>query len=128
MAQPAGTTLYEWIGGEAAIRRIVEAFYPKVTADPKIGHLFPEDITPVMEKQFMFLTQLFGGPRLYTEAYGHPMMRARHLKFEIDVERAEAWLACMKAALEETGLEPEKQAAVLERLKGPAYHFVNTVR
>jgi hemoglobin len=119
-------TLYEAIGGAETIRKIVEAFYPKVQADPLIGPLFPEDIKPVMEKQFMFLSQFFGGPSLYSDAYGHPMMRARHLPFPITQERAEAWLACMKRALAETDLDPELQDAVLERLKGPAYHFINT--
>ncbi|MFB0841659.1 globin domain-containing protein [Paenibacillus oleatilyticus] len=119
-------TFYEAIGGEAGIRSIVEAFYPKVQAHPLLGPLFPEDITPVMEKQYLFLTQFFGGPPLYSGQYGHPMMRARHLPFPITPERADAWLGCMAEALEETGMERELRLAVLERLKGPAYHFVNS--
>lgn len=119
-------SMYEWIGGEETIQRIVEAFYPKVQANPIIGPLFPEDITPVMEKQTMFLTQFFGGPPLYSNEYGHPMMRARHMPFEITLERANAWLGCMEEALAQIGLEEEKQVAILERLKAPAYHFVNS--
>ncbi|CAG5076712.1 Hemoglobin [Thermobacillus xylanilyticus] len=120
-------TLYDAIGGAPVLRRIVETFYPKVQAHPLLGPLFPEDIRPVMEKQFMFLSQFFGGPPLYSEAYGHPMMRARHLPFPITRERADAWLDCMRRALEEVGLAPELRAMMLERLSGPAYHFVNTV-
>lgn len=108
------------------IRRIVEAFYPKVRAHPLLGPLFPEDIRPVMEKQFMFLSQFLGGPRLYSEQYGHPMMRARHLPFPITRERADAWLDCMRRALDEVGLAPDLKALLMERLSGPAYHFVNT--
>lgn len=119
------STLYELIGGEATIRRLVEAFYPIVQVNPKIGPLFPEDIRPVMEKQFMFLTQFFGGPPLYSDQYGHPMMRARHMPFPITEERADAWLSCMKQALEQIGLEDNLSMLVLDRLKGPAYHFVN---
>ncbi|RKN65442.1 globin [Paenibacillus ginsengarvi] len=119
-------SLYEAIGGAETISRLVQAFYPKVQADPSIGPLFPEDITPVMEKQALFLTQFFGGPSLYSDKFGHPMMRARHLPFPITPERADAWLGCMKRALEEIGIEPHLQTAVLERLKAPAYHFVNT--
>ncbi|WP_284645007.1 globin domain-containing protein [Paenibacillus silviterrae] len=114
------------MGGPEGIRRIVEAFYPKVQQHPKLGPLFPEDITPVMEKQYLFLTQFFGGPPLYSEQYGHPMMRARHLPFEITPERAAAWLSCMANALDEVGMEKALKEAVLERLQGPAYHFVNT--
>ncbi|TMV46460.1 globin [Paenibacillus mesophilus] len=122
----SANSLYEAIGGAETITRLVQAFYPKVQADPHIGPLFPDDIDPVMEKQRLFLTQFFGGPPLYSDMYGHPMMRARHLPFPITPERADAWLSCMKRALAEAGIDPELQAVVLERLKGPAYHFVNT--
>ncbi|BFH12088.1 hypothetical protein J6TS7_08720 [Paenibacillus dendritiformis] len=119
-------TIYDAIGGADTIRRIVETFYPKVQAHPLLGPLFPEDIYPVMEKQFMFLSQFFGGPSLYSDAYGHPMMRARHLPFPVTPARAEAWLGCMREALTEIGLEPELREMVMTRLSGPAHHFVNT--
>lgn len=119
-------TLYDAIGGADTIRRIVESFYPKVQAHPLLGPLFPEDIYPVMEKQFMFLSQFFGGPSLFSDAYGHPMMRARHLPFQVTPARAEAWLGCMREALTEIGLEPELRDMVITRLSGPAHHFVNT--
>jgi hemoglobin len=118
-------TIYDLIGGAEAIRKLVQAFYPKVQAHPNLGPLFPEDITPVMEKQYMFLTQFFGGPPLYSEKVGPPMMRARHMPFPISVERAEEWLGCMKAAMKEIGLPPALREVMIERLKGPAYHFVN---
>ncbi|PZD94962.1 globin [Paenibacillus sambharensis] len=122
----ASHTLFDAIGGEPAVRAIVEAFYPKVQEHELLSPLFPEDITPVMEKQFLFLTQFFGGPQLYSDQYGHPMMRARHMPFPIDKQRAEAWLDCMRRALQETDIPPELQAMLLERLSGPAHHFINT--
>ncbi|MDP5272529.1 globin domain-containing protein [Chengkuizengella axinellae] len=119
-------TIYEMIGGESTIRKIVETFYLIVQKNPMIGPLFPEDITPVMEKQYLFLTQFFGGPPLYSEQYGHPMMRARHIPFEITKERADAWLICMKTALTQIDLDENLQSILLERLSGPAYHFINS--
>jgi hemoglobin len=124
--EPRPTTIYEAIGGDEAVRRLVEAFYPKVQRNALIGPLFPEDITPVMEKQHMFLSQFFGGPSLYSDQYGHPMMRARHMPFPITPERADAWLGCMTEALAEVGITGELQQIVIERLKAPAYHFINT--
>lgn len=118
--------LYEYIGGAPVIRGIVDAFYPKVMEHPLLRPIFPDDIRPVMEKQYMFLTQFFGGPALYTEQYGHPMMRARHMPFPITPERAEAWLDCMRRALEEVVPSEEIRSVILERLKGPAHFFVNT--
>ncbi|MBB6670892.1 globin domain-containing protein [Cohnella nanjingensis] len=119
-------TLYEAIGGAPAVREIVEKFYPKVQAHPLLGPLFPANIDPVMDKQYLFLTQFFGGPSLYSDAFGHPMMRGRHLPFPITKERAEAWLDCMRRALSETELPEGLQQVVLERLSGPAHHFINT--
>ncbi|MFC3804296.1 globin [Cohnella sp. GCM10012308] len=119
-------SVYEAIGGAATVRKMVEGFYPKVLQHPLLAPLFPEDITPVMDKQYMFLTQFFGGPALYSDAYGHPMMRGRHLPFPITPARAEAWLDCMRRSLDETELSEELKAFVLDRLSGPAHHFVNT--
>ncbi|QKS47243.1 globin (plasmid) [Paenibacillus cellulosilyticus] len=126
MTMKSYITIYEAIGEAAGVRRIVEAFYPKVQRDPLLGPLFPEDIHPVMEKQMLFLTQFFGGPQLYSDEYGHPMMRARHMPFPITVAHAGAWLGCMREALEEIGMPEELRDVVLERLSGPAHHFVNT--
>lgn len=119
-------SLYELLGGAEGVRRLVEAFYPKVQQDPLIGPLFPEDIYPVMEKQYMFLSQFFGGPSLFSDAYGHPMMRARHMAFPITNEKADAWLTCMNAALQEIGVQDELRQFVVDRLSGPAHHFVNS--
>lgn len=124
----SGASLYEQLGGAEAIRSLVDAFYPKVQVNPLLGPLFPEDIRPVMEKQYMFLTQFLGGPMLYSDAHGHPMMRARHLPFPITPERAEAWLSCMREALEDIEVEAPLREIVLQRLSGPAFHFVNTAQ
>ncbi|KRF04164.1 globin [Paenibacillus sp. Soil766] len=118
--------LYVYIGGETTIRNIVESFYPKVLAHPLLAPIFPKDIEPLIEKQFQFLTQFFGGPSLYTDKHGNPMMRARHAPFPITRERADAWLTCMQRTLEEVVPSNEMRLIILERLKGPAHFFVNS--
>jgi hemoglobin len=119
-------TLYDKIGGEKTVRALVEAFYPRVQRHPLLKPLFPVDIRPVMEKQFLFLTQFLGGPPLYTERYGHPMLRARHLPFPITPSRARAWLECMSQALDEAGVSGEEREAIWGRLVIAAHHMVNT--
>ncbi|MNG38167.1 Group 2 truncated hemoglobin YjbI [compost metagenome] len=47
------------------------------------------------------------------------------MPFPITKERAEAWLACMQQTLEEVVPSNEMRAILLDRLKGPAYFFVN---
>lgn len=119
-------SIYENLGGAEGIHSLVEAFYPRVQQNELLSPLFPEDIMPVMEKQYMFLSQFFGGPALFSEAHGHPMMRARHLKFPITDRHADEWLSCMAGALEDIGVEDILREDILKRLSGPARHFVNT--
>lgn len=118
-------SLFDNLGGAEGVHRLVEVFYSKVQLHPQLSPLFPEDISPVLEKQYQFLSQFFGGPSLYSELHGHPMMRARHMHIPITPERADDWLDCMKAALEETGVQEPLRSFVLSRLAGPAHHFVN---
>jgi hemoglobin len=126
MFSESTNTLYALLGGEKAIKHLVGLFYARVQKDPLLAPLFPENIQPVIDKQYLFLSQFFGGPALYSELYGHPMMRARHMPFPINAERADAWLQCMEGALTEMNINGHLLAALLERLKGTAYHFINT--
>jgi hemoglobin len=119
-------TIYEAIGGSGTIERLVANFYKRVGKHPDLIPIFPDDLTETARKQFLFLTQFFGGPRLYTEERGHPMMRRRHLPFPITPERRNAWLACMQAALEETGIEEPYLTAIFEKLTMTANHMMNT--
>ncbi len=118
-------SIYEKIGGEATIRKLVKAFYTYVKAHPELKQLFPDDLTETMTKQYLFLSQFFGGPPLYTEKRGHPRLRARHLPFPIYPRTAEAWLACMKLALDEVGIEKEVQDEMWSRFVMTAYHMIN---
>ncbi|OYY59741.1 MAG: hypothetical protein B7Y61_23655 [Rhizobiales bacterium 35-66-30] len=43
-----------------------------------------------------------GGPKLYSVEKGHPRLRQRHMGFKIGNAERDAWLACMRGALEET--------------------------
>jgi hemoglobin len=119
-------TAYQLMGGAETVRRLVEAFYPKVQENPILAPLFPPDIMPVLEKQYLFLTQFFGGPMLFSEQHGHPMMRARHMSVTINQERADAWLSCMNEAMVEIDIEQNLREFLMERLQGPAYHFMNS--
>jgi len=98
------TTLFDQIGAEK-IEELVRAFYPKVYSDPDLSPLFEGDIKEIMRKQRMFLTQFTGGPALYSEEFGPPAMRQRHLPFEITPLRAQCWLRCMREAFAEVGLD-----------------------
>ena len=61
------STLYERIGGEAAVNEAVEVFYRKVLTDDRIKHFFDDiDMDSQIAKQKAFLTMAFGGPANYS--------------------------------------------------------------
>ncbi|OZU90616.1 globin [Virgibacillus indicus] len=123
MTQPG--TMFEAIGGFEPIDRLVTAFYKRVGQHPKLIPIFPEDLTETARKQRLFLTQFFGGPKLYLEDRGQPMLRRRHLPFPITPERRDAWLECMAEALIEAEIEEPYRTAIFEKLTLTANHMMN---
>lgn len=117
--------LYDTLGGSEGIARLVDAFYDRVAADPDLAPIFPDDFTEVRERQYWFLSQFFGGPHLFAEHRGPPMLPARHQQFPITPRRAQAWLRCMAAAMEEIGLPAEVQQHALTALSYPARRMIN---
>ncbi len=98
-------THYERIGGEETLRRLVHRFYAIMDELPEawgIRKLHAEDLQGSEDKLFKFLSGWMGGPQLYIEAYGHPMLRFRHLPFSIGRDERDQWLMCMDMALNET--------------------------
>lgn len=118
-------TLFEAIGGSGMIDRLVEAFYNRVAKHPDLAPIFPADFTETARKQKQFLTQFFGGPPLYSEEHGHPMLRARHLKFPIGPQQEKAWLSCMSEAMIEAELPVHLREGIFRRLTLTAHHMVN---
>jgi hemoglobin len=99
---------YQRLGGEAGVRRLVDRFYDLMDTLPeaaRIRAMHPANLASSRDKLFMFLSGWLGGPQLYTEEYGHPRLRARHLPFQVDDAARDAWLLCMNRALEEQGIE-----------------------
>ena len=120
------TTPYETIGGAETVAKLVDAFYPRVQAHPELAPLFPADITAVRDRQYLFLTQFLGGPPLFSEQHGHPMLRARHAPHRITPAGARAWLGCMEAAMDDIGLTGDMRDFIFQRLTTTAHHMVNS--
>ena len=121
------TTFFELLGGEANgtenIRKLVEAFYDVMDSDPKaapIRAMHQTDLTSAREKLFMFLTGWTGGPQLYIERYGHPMLRKRHLPFAIDESARDQWMYCMIKAMHQLAYDELLMKRLAEQLYGVA--------
>lgn len=115
---------YEEIGAEK-LSQLIDIFYSKVAVHPDLYPIFPDDLTETARKQKQFQTQFLGGPNLFSEEHGHPMMRARHMPFQITPTRAKAWLTCMYEAMDDVGLDGKLREIYYKRLEMTAMHMVN---
>lgn len=118
-------TPYEIIGQEA-LYRMIDHFYALVEQDTRINHLFPGDFAETARKQKQFLTQFLGGPDLYTQEHGHPMLKRRHMPFVIDHDAKDAWLENMYTAIQTAQFPDGVGDYLYERLRLTANYMVNT--
>ncbi len=119
---PPFETPFEWIGGEARIREMVDRFYDLMDLEPGYAELraaHGSELVNARERLNMFLCGWMGGPQHYTERFGHPRLRMRHMPFSIGIAERDQWVACMDQAMLETGVDE----ALRERLKAS---FMNT--
>jgi hemoglobin len=120
-------TPYERIGGAVAVRKLVTRFYDLMSELPEartVLKMHPENLASSREKLYMFLSGWLGGPQLYMERYGHPRLRARHLPFQIDTPAAQAWMRCMRQALDEQC----EDALLKEQLRGAFQKLADHMR
>ena len=103
-------TPYELIGGEAQVLALAERFYDLMDLEPAFAALraaHGSTLAQARQKLFWFLCGWLGGPQHYTERFGHPRLRARHMPFAIGNTERDQWLACMDQAMQETGVPDE---------------------
>ena len=119
-------TFFAAVGGEDTFRRLIDAFYAGVAADPVLRALYPEDdLGPAAERLRMFLIQYWGGPSTYSQQRGHPRLRMRHAPFAIGSAQRDAWLRHMRAALDSINLPPEHEKPLWEYLSNAAESMRN---
>jgi hemoglobin len=118
------TTLYNELG-EENLRTLVDRFYDLVFENEQIAHLFKTDKNEIKERQRLFLTQFFGGPALYSEKFGHPRLRARHMPHTITQDDAVAWLSCMSVALKSLPVDEALKDELFKRFVPTAMFMVN---
>jgi len=128
MNETGNRSPYNQLGGDAAVRKLVDRFYDLMDEndDAKtIRKMHPDDLTESRNKLYEFLSGFLGGPPLYHQNRGHPKLRMRHLPFQIDEQARDAWLECMYQSL--TELTDDK--LLLMQLKSSfyktAHHMIN---
>ena len=122
MGAPQATP-YERLGGDAGVRALVDAFYDRMDLEEGfagIRKLHHATLDGSRDKLFWFLSGWLGGPQHYVERFGHPMLRARHLPFAIASAERDAWLACMRMALDDVKAPPALVEPLMRAFHGTA--------
>lgn len=102
--EKAVVTHFRRIGGAAGVDRLIEAFYERMDSLPEarsIRALHADDLAATKEVLKRYIGEWTGGPALYSQERGHPRLRQRHLRFKIGEAERDAWLTCMRGALDE---------------------------
>jgi len=100
-------TPFEWLGGEARVQELTDRFYDLMDLEPAYAALratHGSDLTSARQKLFWFLCGWLGGPNHYTDRFGHPRLRMRHMPFAIGVKERDQWVACMDQAMHEVNV------------------------
>lgn len=115
--------------GEENITRMMEDFYVELERSA-IRAMFPADMRASARKSAMFFVGLLGGPPLYQQKYGNPMMRARHMPFAINQVARDEWLACFERVLADAparySFPPQHLDGFREFLRGFSLWMMNT--
>jgi len=125
--QPNQPSVFEMIGGAEKLREMIDRFYDLMDLEPEFAGLralHPPTLDGSRDKTYQFLSGWSGGPNLYVEQYGHPMLRARHLPYAIGLSERDQWLRCMARAMADIGLDE----SLRERLLTSFYQTADWMR
>ncbi|MDZ4774169.1 MAG: group 1 truncated hemoglobin [Planctomycetota bacterium] len=114
ISAPQGSTLYQRLGGAAAMEKAVDRFYRRMLKDPRVARFFEGvDMQQQAAKQRGFLTMVTGGPHAYTGKDmrdGHAHLLAKGL----DDSHVDVVIEHLGAILLELGASPADITQVAE--------------
>lgn len=90
------------------MRRLARLFYEAMDTLPAAAGIraMHPDLGAAEAKLTLFLIEWLGGARNYSREHGEPRLRRRHAPFPIGREERDAWLSCMRHALEQVVTDP----------------------
>ncbi|MFY8328857.1 group II truncated hemoglobin [Pseudoalteromonas sp. ZZD1] len=121
-------TPYQMMGGEQGARALSDRFYDIMASDEYAKPLYdmhPQPLDRIRQVFFEFLSGWLGGPDLFAEKYGHPMLRKRHMPFPIDQDLRDQWMHCMNKALDAEIDNPLLREGLRKSLEQLASHMIN---
>ncbi|SNR60845.1 hemoglobin [Methylobacillus rhizosphaerae] len=123
-------SLYNRVGGETGLRKLIETFYDIIEFEPQgrmlhLLHLKGHGVAHSRIEQFNFLSGFLGGPQLYIEKYRHSNVRDMHVHVEIDAAARDSWLECMLVAIDRVGLPTDVKDDLMSNLTRVAFQLQN---
>ena len=115
-------------GGIEGCMKLANDFYDVMQKLPearRILHMHPTDLTESREKLGRFLCGYLNGPDLYEEKYGPIHLAPAHAHLAIGTAEKEAWLLCMRKALDMQDWPQEFRDFMFMRLQTPAERIRN---
>ena len=114
---------FQAAGGQVGIGKLVDCFYEVMDELPEaqtIRAMHPDDLIVARDKLTLFLCGWLGGEKLFSKKYGPIMIPRAHAHLEIAEAERDAWLACMKIAVDEQDYAPDFKTYLIEQLYVPA--------
>ncbi len=119
-----GTDLFERIGGQPAIDRLVDLLYEGIGDDDQLRPLFPRDLAPSRSASKLFFAEWLGGPRRYSEQ-AHAGLRHRHDGLPITPALADRWLGHFRRATVAAVAAEDDRGAILAQVRSLAMALVS---
>lgn len=119
---------FQAAGGEEGLRKLVDRFYDEMEKQPEaraVREMHAQDLTEARDKLTRFLSGWLGGPRRYQEKYGQISIPLAHQRFAIGAAERDAWLLCMRIAVEAQPYEESFKKYLMEQLAFPANRVRN---
>jgi hemoglobin len=128
MTEKTKMTSYELIGGETSVLYLVNRFYFYMDTLPEakeVRKIHAKSLSVAKDKLFKFLSGWLGGPDLFIQEFGHPMLRRRHFPFVIGQAEKDQWMICMNKAMNEIPMNSDLKKSLLESFDQLATHMIN---
>lgn len=118
-----GDATYQSVGEYEGLVKLVDDFYDAMDALPeaqKIRSMHRDDLSESRSKLVYFLSGWMNGPDIYQDNYGSINIPKAHAHLKVGEEERDAWLLCMKVALEKQPYPEELKNYLLDQLAKPA--------
>lgn len=123
-----GDASFRAAGGEDGLRRLVDRFYDLMETLPEargVRALHPADLETARDKLARFLCGWLSGPRRFQEKYGPISIPAAHAHLAIGIAERDAWLLCMRLAVDEQPYRDAFKQYLVRELAKPAERVRN---